>query len=209
MIEQLKLGREDAKNMGLLTAGLGIMQQASQPGATLLSSIPGAAAGIKQYGADTDRLAKRQLALATLANQKRTADIAAKRASQLPKYQAARENYRVALLNSADRDKYFDSQGRPNQAFEDYVISKVTTTNPFQLENFQIKAENAFIKYQKSNKGIASLRKIKNELKTTYPNDTATQIADKATKQLKRDFMSNIGQQSTRKKPVKPITDFD
>ena len=209
MIEQLKLGREDAKNMGLLTAGLGIMQQASQPGATLLSSIPGAAAGIKQYGADTDRLAKRQLALATLANQKRTADIAARKASQLPKYQAARENYRVALLNGPDRDKYFDSQGRPNQAFEDYVISKVTTTNPFQLENFQIKAENAFIKYQKSNKGIASLRKIKNELKTTYPNDTATQIADKATKQLKRDFMSNIGQQSTRKKPVKPITDFD
>ena len=209
MIEQLNLGREDAKNMGLLTAGLGIMQQASQPGATLLSSIPGAAAGIKQYGADTDRLAKRQLALATLANQKRTADIAARKASQLPKYQAARENYRVALLNGPDRDKYFDSQGRPKQAFEDYVISKVTTTNPFQLENFQIKAENAFNRYQTSNKGIASLRKIKNELKTTYPNDTATQIADKATKQLKRDFMSGIGQQSTRKKPVKPIYTFN
>ena len=209
MIEQLNLGREDAKNMGLLTAGLGIMQQASQPGATLLSSIPGAAAGIKQYGADTDRLAKRQLALATLANQKRTADIAARKASQLPKYQAARENYRVALLNGPDRDKYFDSQGRPKQAFEDYVISKVTTTNPFQLENFQIKAENAFAKYQKTTKGIASLRKIKNELKTTYPNDTATQIADKATKQLKRDFMSGIGQQSTRKKPVKPIYTFN
>jgi hypothetical protein len=126
MIEQLKLGREDAKNMGLLTAGLGIMQQASQPGATLLSSIPGAAAGIKQYGADTDRLAKRQLALATLANQKRTADLAAQKLATGTDYRFGRTQLLSAVMNDPKlRGLYISPDGKPNQAFEEYAIKKL------------------------------------------------------------------------------------
>ena len=116
LIAQLQAGRDDAKAMGLLTAGLGIMQQASQPGATLLSSIPGAAAGIKQYSADKANLAKQQLALATLANQQEATRIAAERAAKPGDYERFERDILADLRKSRDKSKYFYPNGdlKPN-----------------------------------------------------------------------------------------------
>jgi hypothetical protein len=159
LLAQLQAGRDDAKAMGLLTAGLGIMQQASQPGATLLSSIPGAAAGVKQYSADKSTLAKQQLALATLANQQRATEIAAQKATQLPKYQAIRENLRAAIYNDpTQRDKYFDKAGKPNAAFEELVISK-TRTLPDPILS-RARTEQTVSRYMDSKAGGARLRAI-------------------------------------------------
>ena len=152
LLAQIQAGRDDAKAMGLLTAGLGIMQQASQPGATLLSSIPGAAAGVKQYSADKANLAKQQLALATLANQQRATEIAAQKAAQLPKYQAVRENLRAAMYNDPiQRAKYFDKAGIPNAAFEELVIEKTKTSSAFQEQlaaQREATTKNAWLKSQ-------------------------------------------------------------
>ena len=161
LIAQIQSGRDDAKAMGLLTAGLGIMQQASQPGATLLSSIPGAAAGVKQYSSDKANLAKQQMALATLANQKRATEIAAQKAAQLPKYQAVRENLRAAKYNDPiERAKYFDEQGRPNAAFEELVIEKTKTSSAFQEQLAAQRAATTKNTWLKSQQGLAiSLRR--------------------------------------------------
>jgi hypothetical protein len=152
LLAQIQAGRDDAKAMGLLTAGLGIMQQASQPGATLLSSIPGAAAGVKQYSSDKANLAKQQMALATLANQQRATEIAAQKAAQLPKYQAVRENLMAAMYNDPiQRDKYFDKAGIPNAAFEDLVIEKTKTSSAFQEQiaaQREANTKNAWLKSQ-------------------------------------------------------------
>ena len=131
MIEQIKLGREDAKNMGLLTAGLGIMQQASQPGATFLSSIPGAAAGIKQYGAEKDALAKQQMALATLANQQKLTELAAKKAATGTDYNFGRTQALAAVRRSPELSaQYLDAEGQPNLAFEEYVARTYRSASP-------------------------------------------------------------------------------
>ena len=59
-------GIGDAQAMGLIMAGLGIMEAASQPGATALGSLSGAKAGVQQYGKDlqalNERIEKRRLA---------------------------------------------------------------------------------------------------------------------------------------------------
>jgi spore germination cell wall hydrolase CwlJ-like protein len=114
LIAQLQAGRDDAKAMGLLTAGLGIMQQASQPGATLLSSIPGAAAGVKQYSADKSTLAKQQLALATLANQQEATRIAAEKATKPDAYERYERDVLADYKNSPDWEKYFFDDGTGN-----------------------------------------------------------------------------------------------
>jgi len=180
MIEQLKLGREDAKNMGLLTAGLGIMQQASQPGATLLSSIPGAAAGIKQYGADTDRLAKRQLALATLANQKRTADLAAQKLSTGTDYRFGRDRLLSAVMNDSKlRKLYIGSDGQPNQAFEEYAIKKLMRQNTLdptaQFISKDMTAKKTWLATQPS----SFLRGIKQQVKKANPDLSIAEINSK------------------------------
>ena len=59
-------GISDAQAMGLIMAGLGVMEAASQPGATALGSLSGAKAGVQQYGKDlqalNERIEKRRLA---------------------------------------------------------------------------------------------------------------------------------------------------
>jgi len=61
-----KDGISDAQAMGLIMAGLGVMEAASQPGATALGSLSGAKAGVQQYGKDlqalNERIEKRRLA---------------------------------------------------------------------------------------------------------------------------------------------------
>ena len=116
LMAQIAAGRDDAKAMGLLTAGLGIMQQASQPGATLLSSIPGAAAGVKQYSADKANLAKQQMALATLANQQEATRIAAQRAAKPDAYERFERDTLADLRKSPNKEKYFYANGdlKPN-----------------------------------------------------------------------------------------------
>ena len=116
LLAQIQAGRDDAKAMGLLTAGLGIMQQASQPGATLLSSIPGAAAGVKQYSADKANLAKQQMALATLANQQEATRIAAQRAAKPDAYERFERDTLADLRKSPNKEKYFYANGdlKPN-----------------------------------------------------------------------------------------------
>jgi len=61
-----KDGISDAQAMGLIMAGLGIMEAASQPGATALGSLSGAKAGVQQYSKDlqalNERIEKRRLA---------------------------------------------------------------------------------------------------------------------------------------------------
>lgn len=114
LLAQIQAGRDDAKAMGLLTAGLGIMQQASQPGATLLSSIPGAAAGVKQYSADKSTLAKQQLALATLANQQEATRIAAERALKPDAYERYERDVLADFKNSDEWEKYFFDDGTGN-----------------------------------------------------------------------------------------------
>ncbi len=162
LLADIAKSQDDAKAMGLLTAGLGIMQQASQPGATFLSSIPGAQAGVKQFTDDKAALAKRQIALATLANQKRATDIAARKAQQLPKYQAVRENLRVALFNDPTRrDKYFDKEGRPNAAFEELVIDKTKTLDPSLTGS---RLMQTYVKYEDSDAGKARLAQIRKGL---------------------------------------------
>jgi len=188
LLAQLQAGRDDAKAMGLLTAGLGIMQQASQPGATLLSSIPGAAAGVKQYSADKANLAKQQLALATLANQQRATDIAAQKAGQLPKYQAIRENLRAAIYNDpTQRDKYFDKAGKPNAAFEELVISKTRTLPDPSLTRARL--ESAANKYADSKAGLAEASRIREELKKKNPTMSEADAFKRASEILRRRFL--------------------
>lgn len=131
LLAQIQAGRDDAKAMGLLTAGLGIMQQASQPGATLLSSIPGAAAGVKQYSADKSTLAKQQLALATLANQQRATEIAAEKAATGTDFNLGRTQALAAVRRSPKLSaKYLDAEGQPTLAFEEYAAQTFRSASP-------------------------------------------------------------------------------
>ena len=131
LLAQIQAGRDDAKAMGLLTAGLGIMQQASQPGATLLSSIPGAAAGVKQYSADKANLAKQQLALATLANQQRATEIAAEKAATGTDFNLGRTQALAAVRRSPKLSaKYLDAEGQPTLAFEEYAAQTFRSASP-------------------------------------------------------------------------------
>ena len=135
LLAQIQAGRDDAKAMGLLTAGLGIMQQASQPGATLLSSIPGAAAGVKQYSADKANLAKQQMALATLANQQEATRIAAERAAKPGDYERFERDTLADLRKSSDKSKYFYPNGdlKPNVR-SDIRATWNKLTNPYAAQ---------------------------------------------------------------------------
>lgn len=116
LLADIAKSQDDAKAMGLLTAGLGIMQQASQPGATFMSSIPGAQAGVKQFTDDKAALAKRQVALATLANQKRATDIAAEKLARGGEYQAYENRILEDYRNSENPEKYFFMEnGKPGR----------------------------------------------------------------------------------------------
>ena len=152
LIAQLQAGRDDAKAIGILTAGLGIMQQASQPGATLLSSIPGAAAGVKQYSADRANLAKQQLALATLANQQRATDIAAERAAKPGDYERFERDTLADLRKSPDKSKYFYPNGdlKPNVR-ADIRARWNKLTNPYAAQKSLM---SGFTDWVSSNAGI-------------------------------------------------------
>jgi len=54
-----KAGMKDAQAMALIMAGLGIMGEASKPGATALGSLAGAKTGVAQYGKDIQALHER------------------------------------------------------------------------------------------------------------------------------------------------------
>ena len=152
LLAQIQAGRDDAKAMGLLTAGLGIMQQASQPGATLLSSIPGAAAGVKQYSADRANLAKQQLALATLANQQEATRIAAERAAKPGDYERFERDTLADLRKSPDKSKYFYPNGdlKPNVR-ADIRARWNKLTNPYAAQKSLM---SGFTDWVSSNAGI-------------------------------------------------------
>jgi len=187
LMAQIAAGRDDAKAMGLLTAGLGMMQQASQPGATFLSSIPGAQAGVKQYSADKANLAKQQMALATLANQQEATRIAAQKAAQLPKYQAVRENLRAAKYNDpTERAKYFDAQGRTNSAFEELVIEKTRTSSGIQDQLALTREANARSTWEKLDKQRAM--KLRIDYKKNNPKLSDAQIDAMVTAEIERQY---------------------
>tara|TARA_R110000824_G_scaffold171185_1_gene348717 strand:+ start:334 stop:2895 length:2562 start_codon:yes stop_codon:yes gene_type:complete len=78
-------GISDAQAMGLIMAGLGIMEAASQPGATALGSLSGAKAGVQQYSKDlqalNERIEKRRLADETTRLKEAQLDISRMQAS--------------------------------------------------------------------------------------------------------------------------------
>jgi hypothetical protein len=80
-----KEGISDAQAMGLIMAGLGVMEAASQPGATALGSLSGAKAGVQQYSKDlqalNERIEKRRLADETTRLKEAQLDISRMQAS--------------------------------------------------------------------------------------------------------------------------------
>ena len=139
----LEKSRDEAKGLGLLMAGLGMMGQASKPGATLLSSVPGAAAGVKTYMESSKDIRKTALEhekMRRLAEHNK-ALVGSKQ------YQAIRTN----LMESYSRDpvkskRYgtFNAEGVwvPNAAFEDLVVQRTRTSSAAD----QLKAEGQYAK---------------------------------------------------------------
>jgi len=191
LLAQIQAGRDDAKAMGLLTAGLGIMQQASQPGATLLSSIPGAAAGVKQYSSDKANLAKQQMALATLANQQEATRIAAQRATKPNEYERYERDVLADYKNSPDWEKYFfdDGTGNPGRV-KPTVRSEIRKTYTRTLDPSLTGSRlmQTYVKYEESKAGQARLGQIRKDLKAKGVDD-ATAFRE-APLILRREFLS-------------------
>ena len=107
-----KDGISDAQAMGLIMAGLGIMEAASQPGATALGSLSGAKAGVQQYGKDlqalNERIEKRRLADETTRLKEAQLDIsemqagAAKTSAEAAMLRAQEGNPKAAALQIAE-----------------------------------------------------------------------------------------------------------
>jgi len=198
LMAQIAAGRDDAKAMGLLTAGLGIMQQASQPGATLLSSIPGAAAGVKQYSADKANLAKQQMALATLANQQEATRIAAQRAAKPDAYERYERDVLDDWKNSPNWEKYFfdDGTGKPGRV-KPTVRSEIRKTYARTLDPSLTasRVEQTYVKYEGSKAGKARLSQIRKALIDKHGMDEATAFRE-APLILRREFLSGGSAQS-------------
>ncbi len=167
LLADITKSQDDAKAMGLLTAGLGIMQQASQPGATFLSSIPGAQAGVKQFTDDKAALAKRQIALATLANQKRATDIAAEKLARGGEYQAYENRILEDYRNSRNPEKYFFMEdGKPGRVKPGVRQSIRATYSPPTVPDETLKKsrlESAYQNYMKGD-GKKQEREIRRKL---------------------------------------------
>lgn len=107
-----KDGISDAQAMGLIMAGLGIMEAASQPGATALGSLSGAKAGVQQYSKDlqalNERIEKRRLADETTRLKEAQLDIsemqagAAKTSAEAAMLRAQEGNPKAAALQIAE-----------------------------------------------------------------------------------------------------------
>tara|TARA_R110002020_G_scaffold107277_2_gene249261 strand:- start:153 stop:2831 length:2679 start_codon:yes stop_codon:yes gene_type:complete len=191
LMAQIAAGRDDAKAMGLLTAGLGIMQQASQPGATFMSSLPGAQAGVKQYSADKANLAKQQMALATLANQQRATEIAAQRASKPDAYERYERDVLDDYRNSDDWKKYFfdDGTGKPGRV-KPTVRSEIRKTYTRTLDPSLTGSRlmQTYVKYEESAAGKSRLGQIRKDLKAKGVDETTA--FREAPLILRREFLS-------------------
>ena len=209
LLAQIQAGRDDAKAMGLLTAGLGIMQQASQPGATLLSSIPGAAAGVKQYSADKANLAKQQLALATLANQQRATDIAAERAAKPDAYERYERDVLADFKASDEWEKYFfdDGTGKPGRV-KPTVRSEIRKTYTRTLDPSLTGSRlmQTYVKYEESKAGQARLGQIRKALIAKGVNE-ATAFRE-APLILRREFLSGGSAPASGNK-TNPLSFYD
>ena len=146
-------------------AGLGIMGQASKPGATLGSSLPGAAAGVKTYmdsSKDIRKTAMEREKMRRLANYQQQ-NLAAK------PYQAMRANMMAAYWKDPKkRALYFEEgatspEGNTNALFERELIQ--LAKGPDKTAQDKLTLITARQRWQKE-AGALAKKRIRDELKS-------------------------------------------
>jgi len=119
----------NAKGMGMLMAGLGVMGEAAKPGATLGSALPGAAAGVKTYMESSKDIRKTALEREKM---RRLANYQQQNLESKP-YQAMRANMIDAYSRHPQlREQYgtiVAGKWQPNAEFENLVIQKARTSS--------------------------------------------------------------------------------
>jgi hypothetical protein len=119
----------NAKGMGMLMAGLGVMGEAAKPGATLGSALPGAAAGVKTYMESSKDIRKTALEREKM---RRLANYQQQNLESKP-YQAMRANMIDAYSRHPQlREQYgtiVAGKWQPNADFENLVIQKARTSS--------------------------------------------------------------------------------
>ena len=181
----------NAKGMGILMAGLGIMGQASKPGATLGSSLPGAAAGVKTYMDSSKDIRKTALEREKM---RRLANYQQQSLASKP-YQAMRGHMIDAYSRDPQLSKEYgelkDGKWLPNAKFENLVIQ--AAKGPDRSEQAKAARMTARVKWGASKSGRLAARKIKGDLEKLGITREHPRYDEETQKRMNAAFMADYG----------------